>query len=422
MPGKILVDITPLRDSRDFRLLFTGQLVSMLGSQLTVVAIPYQIYEMTHSSLQVGAVSLAQLLPFIAGALVAGPMGDSHDRRRIMLWTAAGLLLTSAALAYNASAAHPSLLAIYLVSGVAAALNGFSNTARMASVPGLVERRHIAAAAAMMQVTFQVGAVVGPALSGLLLGIGLPFVYGIDAGTFLVVMVATFMMRPIPPAEGASLRPWASTKEGIRYLRSRQVLQGVYIIDINAMVFGMPRALFPAMAGSVFGGGTITLGFLYAAPGVGALIGAVTTGWVANLKRQGRAVIVAVMAWGVAIALFGLVDTLWVALVLLAIAGWADVISAVLRNTILQTSIPDRFRSRMSSIQMAVVQGGPRLGDMESGSVATLTSTGFSVVSGGLACIVGAAVIGLLMPRLRHYVAGEVDEVLTEEPDALGPE
>ncbi len=416
MPGKILVDIAPLRDGRDFRLLFTGQLISMLGSQLTVVASPFQIYEMTHSSLQVGAVSLAQLLPFIAGALVAGPMGDTHDRRRIMLWTAAGLLLTSAALAYNASVAHPSILALYLVSAVAAGLNGFSNTARMASVPGLVERRHISAAAAMMQITFQVGAVVGPALSGLLLGIGLPLVYGIDAGTFLVVMVATFMMRPIPPAEGTALRPWASTKEGARYLRSRQVLQGVYIIDINAMVFGMPRALFPAMAGSVFGGGTITLGFLYAAPGVGALIGAVTTGWVANLKRQGRAVIVAVMAWGIAIAIFGLVDTLWVALVLLAIAGWADVISAVLRNTILQSSIPDRFRSRMSSIQMAVVQGGPRLGDMESGAVATATSVEFSVVSGGLACIVGAAVIGLLMPRLRHYVQGAVDEVLTEEP------
>ena len=247
------------------------------------------------------------------------------------------------------------------------------------------------------------------------MGIGLPLVYGIDAGTYLAVMVATFMMLPIPPAEGPGLRPWESAKEGMRYLRSRQVLQGVYIIDINAMVFGMPRALFPAMAGSVFGGGTITLGFLYAAPGVGALIGAVTTGWVANLKRQGRAVIVAVTAWGIAIAVFGLVDTLWVALVLLAIAGWADVISAVLRNTILQSSIPDRFRSRMSSVQMAVVQGGPRLGDMESGAVATATSVPFSVVSGGLACIVGAAVIGLLMPRFRHYVAGEVDEVPADE-------
>jgi MFS family permease len=407
MPGKILVDTTPLRQSRDFRLLFIGQLVSMLGTQLTVVAIPFQVYSLTHSSLQVGAISLAQLFPFIAGALLAGPLGDSLDRRRIMLYTAGALALTSAALAFNASVHHPSLLALYLVSSVAAAFNGFANTARMASVPGLVERHQIAAAAAMMQVTFQVGTVVGPALSGLLLGVGLPLVFGIDAGTFVVAILATFLMAPIPASKGHSLNPWESAKEGLRFLRSRQALQGVYIIDVNAMVFGMPRALFPAMAGSVFGGGTITLGFLYAAPGIGALIGAVTTGWVARLKRQGRAVIVAVVVWGAAIAVFGLVHMLWVALVMLGIAGWADVISAVLRNTILQTSIPDRFRSRMSGIQMAVVQGGPRLGDMESGAVATATSIEFSVVSGGLACIAGAVIIGLLMPHFRDHVAHE---------------
>jgi MFS family permease len=411
MPGKILVDITPLRESRDFRLLFSGQLISMLGTQLTVVAIPYQVYRMTHSTLQVGAVSLAQLIPFIFGALYAGPLGDSMDRRRIMLWSTAAMGTTSALLAVNASLHHSSLLAIYLVSAAAAALNGVNNTARMASVPGLVERRHISAAAAMMQVTFQVGTVVGPALSGFLLGIGLPLVYGIDAGTFVIALYATSRMIPIPPAEGPAVHPWESAKEGMRFLRSRRALQGVYLIDINAMVFGMPRALFPAMAGSVFGGGTLTLGFLYAAPGVGALIGAVTTGWVTQLKRQGRAVIVAVLAWGIAIAVFGLVHTLWVALLMLAIAGWSDVISAVLRNTILQTTIPERFRSRMSSIQMAVVQGGPRLGDMESGSVATLTSLEFSVVSGGLACVVGAVLLGLLMPEFRKHVAPEIDDI-----------
>jgi MFS family permease len=412
MPGKILVDITPLRESRDFRLLFIGQLISMLGTQLTVVAIPYQVYRMTHSSLQVGAISLAQLLPFIFGALLAGPIGDSVDRRRIMLWTAGAMSLTSASLALNASVSHPSLLALYLVSSLAAAFAGFSNTARMASVPGLVERRHLAPAAAMMQVTFQVGSVVGPAVSGVLLTIGLPLVYSIDAATFIVAIIATAMMVPIPPAEGAALHPWESAKEGMRYLRTRQALQGVYIIDINAMVFGMPRALFPAMAATVFGGGTITLGFLYAAPGIGALFGAVTTGWVTHLRRQGRAVIVAVIVWGAAITVFGFVDTLWAALVLLAIAGWADVISAVLRNTILQSTIPERFRSRMSSIQMAVVQGGPRLGDMESGAVATATSLEFSVVSGGLACIAGAVAIGLLMPQFRHHVAADdIDEV-----------
>ncbi len=411
MAGKILVDVTPLRDSRDFRLLFGGQLISMLGTQLTVVAIPFQVYKMTHSSLQVGAISLAQLIPFIFGAILAGPLGDSHDRRRMMLWTAAAMALTSGTLAFNASVGHPSLLALYLVSSTAAALAGFSNTARMASTPGLVERRHISAAAAMMQITFQLGTVVGPALSGLLLGLGLPLVFGIDAGTFVVAAFATFLMQPIPPTGDQSLSPWESAKEGMRYLRSRKALQGVYLIDINAMVFGMPRALFPAMAGSVFGGGTITLGFLYAAPGVGALIGAVTTGWITSIKRQGRAVIVAVLAWGGAIAVFGLVHVLWVALIMLAVAGWADVISAVLRNTILQSTTPEHFRSRMSSIQMAVVQGGPRLGDMEAGGVATVTSLEFSVVSGGLACIAGALFLGFFLRDFRNHVAQDIDDV-----------
>ena len=217
-------------------------------------------------------------------------------------------------MAVNAAVAHPSLAVLYVVSALAAGLTGFSNTARMAAVPGMVERRQLAAAAAMTQIVFQVGVIVGPALSGVLLGIGLPLVYSLDAASFVVAAVTSAMLAPIPPPEGAAgLSPWQSTREGLRYLRSRQALQGVYLIDINAMVFGMPRALFPAMAGSVFGGGTITLGFLYAAPGVGALIGAVTTGWVANLRRQGWAVIVAVSVWGAAIALFGLIDTLWVA-------------------------------------------------------------------------------------------------------------
>ena len=412
MPGRIFVDTTPLKESRDFRLLFTGQLISMLGNQLTVVAIPYQVYSMTHSSLQVGLISLAQLIPFLIGALSAGPVGDSVDKRRIMIWTAAASVVMSVAMAVNAGVAHPSLAVLYVVSALAAGFMGFNNTARMAAIPGLVERRHLVAAAAINQIIMQVGVIVGPALSGLLLGIGLRLVYSLDALSFVVALVTSVMLAPIPPAEGqARLSPWQSTKEGLRYLRSRQALQGVYLIDINAMVFGLPRALFPAMAGSVFGGGTITLGFLYAAPGIGALIGAVTTGWVANLRRQGWAVIIAVCIWGAAIVVFGLVDTLWIAMVMLAIAGWADVISAVLRNTILQTTVPAAFRSRMSSIQMAVVQGGPRLGDMESGAVATLTSIEFSVISGGLACIAGAALIAVLLPVFRHHVAGEIDDV-----------
>jgi MFS family permease len=414
MPGRILVDTTPLRESRDFRLLFIGQLVSMLGTQLTVVAIPYQVYSMTHSSLQVGAISLAQLFPFLAGALAAGPLGDAADRRPMMIWTGVVLALTSGGLAVNAAAPHPSLVALYVISALASGFYGFSSTARMASVPGMVAKPQMSAALAMMQIEFQLGTIIGPALSGILLSIGLPLVYALDSLSFVVAVTTAVLLSPIPPAHDAGgLSVWQSTKEGLRYLRTRQALQGVYLIDINAMVFGIPRALFPAMAETVFHGGTITLGFLYAAPGVGAFVGALTTGWVAHLRRQGWTVIIAVTVWGIAITVFGFVDALWAALVLLAIAGWADVISAVVRNTILQTSIPERFRSRMSSIQMAVVQGGPRLGDLESGAVATATSLEFAVVSGGLACIAGAAIIGALMPVFRHHVAvqGDVDDI-----------
>ena len=410
MPGRIFVDIAPLRDSRQFRLLFTGQLVTTLGNQLTVVAIPYQVYSETHSSLQVGAISLVQLVPLIIGSLIGGSVGDAVDRRKLLLYTTALLTLGSTALAVNAIAAHPSLLALYLISVVTAGLTGFVNPARNAVIPSLVEQQHLVAAYAFTQVVYQVGSIVGPAISGLLIdGVGLAWVYGIDAITFVLSVVTIIRLAPLPPVEGAARPGVRSIVEGLRYLRGRQALQGVFLIDINAMVFGMPRALFPALSENVFHGGATTLGYLYAAPGVGALLGALTTGWVSRIRRRGLAVIVAVLAWGLAIAVFGFVHVLWVALVLLAVAGWADVISAVLRNTILQTTIPDQFRSRLSSIQMAVVQGGPRLGDMESGTVAAAVSTEFSIVSGGIACIVDAVVLAGLLPGFRHQRAEELE-------------
>ena len=196
-------------------------------------------------------------------------------------------------------------------------------------------------------------------------------------------------------------------------MRGRQAIQGAYLIDVNAMVFGMPRALFPALASSVFGGGASTVGFLYAAPGAGALIGALTTGWVGRIQRQGRAVIIAVIVWGLAITGFGLVPWLPAALVLLAVAGWADVISAVFRNTIIQLAVPDALRGRLSGLQMAVVAGGPRVGDFEAGTVATGFGNTSSVVSGGLVCIAGALVLARLLPGFRRQRAAEV-----QHPDA----
>ena len=402
--NRILIDLGPIRESRGFRLLFAGQFVEVFASQLTAVAIPFQVYALTRSSLQVGLVSLAQLVPLIIGALTGGSLGDAFDRRVILVVTSVLLALTSGGLAVNAAAAHPSLAALYLVSAAAAGLAGMASTASNAAVPSLVAPRHLVAAYSATQAVNQVGQVIGLALAGLLIeAVHLPWVYAATAVIYLLTAVAAARLPAIPPAPEAGRPGLASVVEGLRYLRGRQAMQGAYLIDVNAMVFGMPRALFPALAVSVFHGGARTLGYLYAAPAAGALIGALTTGWLARVHRQAWAVIVAVVVWGAAIVAFGLVHVLWAALVLLAVAGWADVISAVLRLTILQTSASEEFRSRVSAVQIAVVTGGPRLGDLEAGAVATLVSTEFSIVSGGLACIAGAAALAGLLPGFRRY-------------------
>jgi MFS family permease len=402
--NRIFLDLGPLRRSRDFRLLFAGQLVGVFGGQLTLVAIAFQVYSVTRSSLQVGAVSLAQLIPLVLGALIGGTVGDAVDRRAILVVTSLSLGLASVMLALNAASHHPSVLAIYLVSALAAGMGGVASTACNAAVPSLVEARHLVAAYASMQVVDQLGMVVAPALAGVLIGaVHLDRVYALVAGTYGLTAVTMVLMSASPRAPGAGRAGFESILEGLRYLRGRPVLQGAFLIDINAMVFGMPRSLFPALAATVFHGGSATLGLLYAAPGVGALVGALTTGWLAHVRRQAAAVIVAVCVWGTAIVLFGLVHMVWVGLVLLMVAGWADVISAVLRTTILQRSVPEEFRSRISSLQIAVVEGGPRLGDIESGAVASLVSTGFSVVSGGLAAVAGAIVLAAALPKFRTF-------------------
>jgi MFS family permease len=403
---RVLVDISPLRVSRQFRYLYAGQMVSFLGSQLTVVAVPYQVFQLTHSSLQVGLVSLVSLLPLIFGSLIGGSIADAYDRRRVLLITEVLLAGTSVALAVNASASHPALWPLYVVPAVAAGLSGIDRPARSAVIPNLVGNEHLAAANALWQILLQVGVVAGPGLAGLLLaGTSLSAVYWIDVATFGVAFWTVLLMEPMPVAGPRRRVGLGSILEGLRYLKGRQAIQGVFLIDINAMVFGMPRAVFPALGTEVFKGGAAAVGYLYAAPGAGALIGALTTGWVGRVRHQGRAVIVAVMVWGAAIAAFGGVRWLPLALALLAVAGWADVISAVFRNTILQRSTPDELRGRLSALQIAVVTGGPRLGDFEAGAVAAATDVGFSVVSGGLACIAGAALIARLLPGFSRYEA-----------------
>ena len=412
---RLFVDISPLRESRDYRLLFFGQVVSWLGRQVTVVAVPYQVFVLTDSSFAVGLVGLANLGPLVAMSLAGGAVADAVDRRKLLLVTQVLLALTSVGLALNAMLDRPALWPLYVLSSLAAGLQGVDLPTRNAMMPKMVGRERIPAASALGQLVMQVGLVAGPALAGLIIAqVSMASAYWLDVATFGVAIAAVLAIRPQPPEGGGTRAGVASIKEGLSYLRGRRLLVSTFVIDIDAMVFGMPRALFPALGTTLYGGGAATVGLLYAAPGVGALVGALLTGWVGSVRRQGRAVIWAVLGWGAAIAVFGLVPWLPLGLALLALAGAADVISAVFRNTILQVTVPDSLRGRLSSVHIAVVTGGPALGDAEAGTVAALTSPATSVVSGGVACMLGVVLLHRLVPELAAYDAAASEEGRTE--------
>jgi MFS family permease len=404
--GRVLADLTPLRESREFRFLFAGQVASYIGRQFTVVAVPIQVYAITRSSLAVGLVGLASLPPLIGFSLAGGALSDALDRRRMLLAVQVLLAATSTALAVNAGATQPALWPLFLFGALAAGFSGADMQTRNAMAPRLVRREAFPAAAALTQIVWQVGMVVGPLLAGFVIAnVSLAAAYWIDVGSFAVAFLTAVPMRPLPPEGGGTRAGLSSIVEGLRFLKGKRVLVSTFVIDIDAMVFGMPSALFPALGTTVFGGGAQTVGLLYAAPGAGALVGALFSGWVGRVRRQGLAVVVSVICWGLAIAAFGLVPWLGLALVLLAVAGAADVVSAVFRNTILQLSVPDAFRGRLSGVHIAVVAGGPRLGDAEAGAVASIFTPRISVVSGGLACVAGALVLLRLVPEFARYDA-----------------
>ena len=408
---RIAIDIEPLRASRDFRLLWFGQLISLTGRQLTVVALPYQVFQLTGSSLAVGLIGLAQVVPLILLSILGGAVADRWDRRTVILWTELGMAATSAALLVGAIHGHPPLWYLYTMTGIQAGLSGLNQPARSASIPMLVVPERLPAAFALNQVMFNTTLVVGPTIAGVILAAGgengVAWAYVVDVGTFAASLVATLLLRPLKPqlAEGQTPPSGVQAiKDGFAFLRGKRVLNSTFYIDLIAMIFGMPRALFPALALTVFDVGPGKLGLMYAAPAAGALLGALTSGWLGGVRRQGAAVVWAVAAWGAAIAAFGLLGSFfWLALVALAVAGAADVVSAVFRSTILQTSVPDSLRGRITAVHIMVVTGGPRIGDVEAGLVAVLTTPVFSVVFGGLACIVGAWLIAWRIPELWRY-------------------
>lgn len=405
---RLLLDVGPLRRHPQFRRLWGGYVVSVLGSQLTVVALPYEVFRLTHSSLDVGLIGAAQLAPVFVGAMLGGSLADSRDRRRVLLGAQAVMMVCSLGLFVNAYGGHAALWPLYLLGAVSAAFASVDSSSRSAAIASLLDRSEFAAGNALWQMLYQIGQVAGPALAGLLLArVDLAAAYGVDAATFLASMAAVSSLSALHPGEGGTRFGLRSMKEGLSYLRGRPALYGTFVIDLDAMVLGMPRALFPALGLVRFHGGAETVGLLYAAPSAGALVGAALTGWVASVRRQGAAVLVAVAVWGLAIAGFGLVPMLPAALGLLALAGAADVVSAVFRGTILQSETPDGLRGRLSALHIAVVTGGPRLGDVEAGAVAALAGPQVSVVSGGLACVAGVGVVAALLPQLARYLPAE---------------
>lgn len=405
--ARVVADLGPLRRHRAFRRLWIGQLVSSIGSQLTVVAVSFQAFVLTHSTLVVGLVSLAQLVPLVVGSMGGGILADATDRRRITAGCQVVSACASAGLVLNAVLPHPSVWPLFVCTGALAALQGADQSARRAALPMIVPPEDLTSSVALQTIMFQSALVVGPAIGGLLIAtVGLGSVYGIDVASYGASLTAALLLPSLVPSGGGTPPGLRSLVEGLQYLRRERVLAGSYWIDLNAMIFGMPRAVFPALGTGVFGGGAGTVGLLYAAPGAGALIGSVLTGWVRHVRRRGRAVVYCVAIWGTTIALFGVVRALWVALALLAVAGAADVVSAVFRQAILQTTTPERLQGRLSGTFFAVVAGGPRLGDLESGAAASIGGPQFAVWSGGLACLAGIGVVLWRLPELWRDTGG----------------
>jgi MFS family permease len=400
----LLVDVEPIRRDRDFRMLWLGQLVNGLGRQVTVVALPFELWNLTHNSLSIGGLAIVQLVPILFFSLGGGAVADAVDRRRLLVVTQILLAAASLALALLALQPDPPVWAFYVVAFVAAGVSAVDGPARASALPRLVPRERLPAAIAVNWLSGSMVSIAGPAFAGILIalfGVATAFVF--DVVTYLASLVALLAIAPIPPhpESRASLR---AIVEGLEFAWRRRIVLATFAIDFNAMLFGMPSSLFPQLALTVFNTGAAGYGLLQAAPALGAFVGAAFSGWIGKLGLPGRGVAVAVAVWGLSIAAFGLCTFSFpLALLFLAIAGGADLVSAVLRASIVQLSTPDRLRGRVTSIHMLVVTSGPRLGDAEAAGVAAAFGPQVSVVSGGLMCLLGVLAMLPVFPSLVSY-------------------
>lgn len=402
-----LMDFTPLHESRDFRLLFLGKSISDFGDEIVATVVPFQVYQLTHSTLAVGLLGLCALVPVFVFPIIGGAFADAVERRRFVIVMHALLAVMSGLMAVNATLDRPLLWPLYAFATLSAGLYTFNRPA-MSTWPARLLPPDLLPSSNALEAGFHtIAAMGGPVLAGvLILTIEPAGAFVFDVVTFLVVIAMVWRMKPSPPSSEDASVSWSAIVDGFRFLRGKHTIQSVFAIDLTAMVFGFPMALFPPIAEKLgHGSGASVLGLLYAAPALGSFLATAFSGRAKHVRRQGRAIMISVVVWGAAIVAFGLSDMLWLSLAMLTIAGAGDMVSGIFRMTILQAAVDDSIRGRLDGIGMAVWATGPSLGELESGVVASVWSVPASVVSGGLLTIVGVGVLWLLAPGFARYDA-----------------
>ncbi|WP_026875171.1 MFS transporter [Jiangella gansuensis] len=421
---RLLLDLTPLRVSVPYRRLWIGISLSGIGTHLTTVAVGLQVYDLTGSTFNVGLVGLFALGPLVVLGLYGGSIVDAHDRRRVVLVTSSGLLAVAVAFAVQAWSDAGQVWLLYVL---VAAQNGFfavNSPARTAIIPRLLPTHLLPAANALASMSTNLGLTIGPLLAGVLIDqVGYGWTYSIEAVLLVVAFTTLVSLPPLPPEGRIRRAGLTSVLEGLSYLRTRPNVRMTFLVDMAAMILAMPRVLFPAIAATLLGGGSTTVGILVAGMATGSVLAGLFSGPLGHVRRQGRAVLVAVVGWGLAVTAFGVVLlltptdgavsgdggaahwALWPAVFCMALAGAADTVSAVFRMTILQAATPDEMRGRLQGVFIVVVAGGPRLGDLVLGSMAEISSEALAAVAGGLLCIAVVVALALTQRRFARYDA-----------------
>ncbi len=419
---RLLADITPLRESPAFRRLYIGTALSAIGTQLTIVAVSLQIYALTQSTLSVGLLSLFALVPLVVAGLYGGAIADAQDRRTVALYSSIALWVTTGAIAAQAWLGADSVWLLYILIAIQSGAAGINQPTRSSIIPRLVRPELLPAANALSMITFGLAFTIGPLLAGVLVAqVGYAWTYTVDVVTFTFALWAVYRLPPLPP-EGPTRRAGLATVlEGFRFLGSRPNIRMTFVVDLIAMITAQPRALLPAVGAVLIGGGELTVGILLASGAFGSVLAGLFSGPLGHIHKQGRAVVWSIVGWGASVAGFGIVVVMasssslpapgegelsvWVvpASACLVLAGIADSISSVFRNTILQSATPDAMRGRLQGVFIVVVAGGPRLGDIAAGGQAAWLGEGWTAVVGGLACAILVLAVARWQPRFMQY-------------------